>query len=201
MGSAKARVDLVVSGGRVHRSTGTVSAEDIQDIFDSITERFENPVPIGGRSESHVYYRVEDLDDDQLNACADYVAHRVRNVVAPLDVHLFLRLPGGYSFFAERLCAIYSEITRSKEDIPLEQYLQSKFSNGYAERFRGMNAVLVTDVITTAHSSLEAHTRATLKGISVLCWATLIDRTFGPGPVSIVSALTGEPVRLLSSIG
>ena len=183
------------------RLSGEVSSEDIQAIFDGITERFEEPVPIGGRSESHVYYRVEDLEDDQLDACAEYVARRIKNVVAPLDVHLFLRLPGGYSFFAERLSAIYSEISRSKEEIPLEQYLQSKFSNGYAERFRGLNAVLVTDVITTAHSSLEAHTRATLKGISVLCWATLIDRTFGPGPVPIVSALTGAPVRLLSSIG
>jgi len=60
---------------------------------------------------------------------------------------------------------------------------------------------MLTDVITTARSSLEAHTKATLRGVPVLCWATLIDRTFGPGPVPVVSALTGAPVRLLSRLG
>ncbi|MCO6429700.1 MAG: phosphoribosyltransferase [Deltaproteobacteria bacterium] len=175
------------------------SVDDINEIFGRITEQYETPVPIGGRCESNVYYRVEDLSDEDLNACAEYVAHRIKNVLNPQVPHLFLKLPGGYSFFAERLCAVYSEI--SGDDIPLEQYLESKLSNGHGEKYRGRNAVLVTDVITTARSSLEAHSKATLKGIKVLCWATLIDRTFGPGPVPVVSSFTGAPVRLLARLG
>lgn len=177
------------------------SIDDISDIFARITEEFEEPVPIGSRCESRVYYRVEDLTEEDLNVCAEYVARRIRNVLAPQEPQLFLKLPGGYSFFAERLCALYSELYGGRKEIPLEQYLESKFSNGHAEKFRNMNCILVTDVITTARSSLEAHTKATLRGLKVLCWATLIDRTFGPGPVSVVSAFTGAPVRLLAQIG
>ena len=177
-----------------------VEAEDITEIFEHITESFQEPVPIGGRCESTVYYRVEDLTEDHLNACAEYVARRIRNVVAPQKPELFLKLPGGYTFFAERLCAVYAELFGGKE-IPLEQYLESKLSNGHGEKYKGYHTILVTDVITTARSSLEAHTKATLRGIPVLCWATLIDRTFGPGPVPVVSGFTGAPVRLLTQIG
>lgn len=175
------------------------SPEDIQEIFTSITETYSTPVPIGGRCESNIYYRVEDLSDNDLNACAEYVSYRIRNVLMPQKPDVFLKLPGGYSFFAERLCALYSEI--SGTEIPIEQYVEAKLSNGHGEKYRGKNAVLITDVITTARSSLEAHTKATLKGIKVLCWATLIDRTFGPGPVPVVSAHTGAPVRLLTRLG
>jgi hypothetical protein len=176
------------------------SIDEISEIFERITERYEDPVPIGGRCESNVYYRVEYLTESDLNTCAEYVAERIRNVISPQAPQLFLKLPGGYSFFAERLCAVYSELNRGKE-IPLEQYLESKLSNGHGKKYQGCNAILVTDVITTARSSLEAHTKATLRGIPVLCWATLIDRTFGPGPVPVVSAFTGEPVRVLTQIG
>ena len=175
--------------------------EEINEIFAGITERFADPVPIGGRCESHVYYRTEDLSDDELNKCAEYVAHRLKNVVAPLRPEVFLKLPGGYSFFAERLTAIYTEYYNRGEDIPLEPYIESKLSNGYGERYKGRNAIIITDVITTARSSLEAHTKATLRGIPVLCWATLIDRTFGPGPVPVVSAFTGAEVRVLTQVG
>lgn len=175
------------------------SIDEINEIFERITQTYETPIPIGGRVESSVFYRVEDLSDDDLNTCAEYVAHRIRNVLTPQQPELFLKLPGGYSFFAERLAAVYSELER--EDVPLEQYMESKLSNGHGEKYRGRNAVLVTDVITTARSSLEAHTKATLRGIPVLCWATLIDRTFGPGPVPVVSAFTGAPVRVLTQIG
>ena len=178
-----------------------VSAEEINEIFDRITERYEEPVPIGGRCESNVFYRTEDLTEADLNLCAEYVAERISNLISPQHPQLFLKLPGGYSFFAERLCAIYSEVIPGGQEIPLEQYLESKLSNGHGEKYKGKNAVLVTDVITTARSSLEAHTKATLRGIPVLCWATLIDRTFGPGPVAVVSAFSGAPVRLLTQIG
>lgn len=178
-----------------------VTLDDVSEIFERITEKYEDPVPIGGRCESHIYYRVEYLTESDLNTCAEYVAHRLHNVVSPQQPQLFLKLPGGYSFFAERLCAVYSELHPEAGELPLEQYLESKLSNGHGKKYRGYNAVLVTDVITTARSSLEAHTKATLKNIPVLCWATLIDRTFGPGPVPVVSAFTGAPVRVMTKIG
>lgn len=177
-----------------------ISMDEINEIFEKITVYYEQPVPIGGRCESNHYYRVADLTESDLNDCAEYVAYRIKNIAAPLKPQLFLKLPGGFTFFAERLAAMYSEFNGGKE-IPLEQYLESKLNNGHGTKYRGYNAVLITDVITTARSSLEAHTKATLKGISVLCWATLIDRTFGPGPVSVVSAFTGEPVRVLTAMG
>ena len=175
--------------------------EELEKIFSRITESYEDPVPIGGRCESNIFYRVEDMSDSDLDACAHYVAERIRTVVSPQTPQLFLKLPGGYTFFAERLCAVYSELYNKSKEIPLEQYLESKMSNGHGEKYKGYCSILVTDVITTARSSLEAHTRATLRGVPVLCWATLIDRTFGPGPVPVVSAFTGASVRVLSQIG
>jgi hypothetical protein len=172
--------------------------DEIEKIFNEITEKFDEPVAIGTRCISTTYYRVIDLDDKSLDKCARFVASRIHEAVSPLSPQLFLRLPGGYSFFAERLAGIYSEMWGKGEDVPFEQYLDSKFSNGYSEQYVGKTAVLITDVITTARSSLETHTKATLKGINVICWATLIDRTLGPGPVPVVSALCGEPVRLVS---
>jgi len=177
-----------------------VTVDEINEIFQRVTEKYDDPVPIGGRCESNTFYRTEDLTEDDLNACATYVAHRIDNVISPLQPDLFLKLPGGYSFFAERLCAVYSELVLGGKEVPLEQYLESKLSNGFGSKYKGANAVLVTDVITTARSSLEAHTKATLRGIPVLCWATLIDRTFGPGPVPVVSSFTGDSVRVLSEI-
>jgi hypothetical protein len=178
-----------------------VDYEEISEIFAKITETYQDPVPIGGRCESSTYYRVEDLTDADLNRCAEYVSDRIYNLLHPQHPQLFLKLPGGYTFFAERLCAVYSELYGKGEEIPLEQYLEAKLSNGHGEKYKGCNAVLITDVITTARSSLEAHTKATLRGIPVLTWATLIDRTFGPGPVPVVSAFTGAPVRVLTRIG
>lgn len=183
---------------KTNEAMATPTLEDINPIFEKITERFQDPVPIGTRCESHTYYRTEDLTEEDLNACAQYVARRVRSVLSPQHPELFLKLPGGYSFFAERLSAVYSELIPGRAEIPVEQYLESKLSNGFGSMYKGKAAILVTDVITTARSSLEAHTKATLRGIPVLCWATLIDRTFGPGPVPVVSAFTGDSVRLLT---
>ena len=173
--------------------------DTIKEIFSKITERYEDPVPIGGRCESHTFYRTEDLSEEDLQTCAEYVADRIESIIAPAHPDLFLKLPGGYSFFAERLSAVYSERLPGQNEIPVEQYLESKIGNGFGTTYKGKNAILVTDVITTARSSLEAHTKATLRGIPVLCWATLIDRTFGPGPVPVVSAFSGDSVRLLTT--
>jgi hypoxanthine-guanine phosphoribosyltransferase len=169
---------------------------EINEIFDRITDRSRHPVPIGTRCESNVYYRVQSLNEDDLDRCALFVADQLRRKVKPHKPELFLKLPGGYSFFAERLCAVYSELW--DDSIEFEQYIEANFSNGYAEKFKGKSAVLITDVITTARSSLETHTKATIRGIKVICWATLIDRTLGPGPVNVVSALVGSPVTLLT---
>jgi hypothetical protein len=159
--------------------------QEINEIFAKITDRFDNPVPIGTRCESNIYYQVQSLNEDDLNRCALFVADLLKDRVSPRQVQLLLKLPGGYSFFAERLCAVYTELYDS--EVEFEQYIEEKFSNGYAEKFKGKATVLVTDVITTARSSLETHTQATLKGIDV-----------GPGPVSVVSALVGSPVTLLT---
>ena len=174
---------------------------EVNSIFAKITEEFDEPVRIGSRCESHVYYRVEDLDELDLNVCAQYVAERILDLCHPNFPELILKLPGGYSFFAERLCVAFSEISRESLEIPLEQYIDSKLFNGHGDQFKGKRTILVTDVITTARSSLEAHTRATLRGINIMCWAALIDRTFGPGPVAVASAFTGAPVRVLTQIG
>jgi hypothetical protein len=133
--------------------------ETLEGIFRNITEEYEEPVPIGGRCESRIFYRVEDLSDEDLDACAEYVAGRIRNVVSPGKPELFLKLPGGYSFFAERLCAVYSELYNKGQEVPLEQYLESKMSNGHGEKYKGHNAILVTDVITTARSSVGSSPR------------------------------------------
>lgn len=178
-----------------------VDFDDVSEIFEKITEEFDEPVRIGSRCESSVYYRVEDLSDEDLNKCARYVARRILDLGSNQFPELILKLPGGYSFFAERLAVVLSEMSPGHREVPLEQYLESKLSNGHGERYRGCRAILVTDVITTARSSLEAHTKATLKGINIVCWAALIDRTFGPGPVSVASAYTGAPVRLLTDLG
>ena len=178
-----------------------VDLEEVNDIFSKITEEFDEPVRIGSRCESNIYYRVEDLEDEDLNICARYVAQRILELSNQQFPELILKLPGGYSFFAERLSVVFAEFRPNRKEVPLEQFLESKLSNGQGERFRGAGTILVTDVITTARSSLEAHTKATLKGINIMCWAALIDRTFGPGPVPVASAFTGSPVRLLTQLG
>lgn len=175
--------------------------EEISKIFSRITEEFEEPVAIGSRCESNIYYRVEAMSEEDLNLCAQYVAERIVSICSPSYPKLILKLPGGYSFFAERLAAVLSELIPGGKEIPFEQFIESKLNNGLGEKYRGTQAVLITDVITTARSSLEAHTKATLRGISIVCWASLIDRTFGPGPVPVVSAFTGAPVRVLTSMG
>ena len=172
------------------------SPDDINKIFENITEYYQEPISIGSRCQSNYFYRVEDLSEEDLNICAEHVAYRIKNVLSPQEPQLFLKLPGRYSFFAERLYAVYSEIIPCTEEIVFDQYLKSKAATGYFEKYKGFNTVLITDVITTARSTLEAHTKLSLKGIPILSWVALIDRTFGPGPVPVISAYTGGPVIL-----
>jgi hypoxanthine-guanine phosphoribosyltransferase len=177
-----------------------ITYENINEIFERITENYSEPVPIGGRCVSNVYYRTEELTEEDLNICAQYVVERLEKILSPNRPEYILKLPGGYSFFAERLSAVFTELYPKIKEIPVEHYSHSTIGNGLGDKCRGKKVILVTDVITTARSSLEAHTKATLRGVPVLCWATLIDRTFGPGPVPVVSAFTGAPVRLLTHL-
>ncbi len=85
-----------------------ITVDDISSIFEKISEEYEEPIPIGGRCESRFYYRTEELSEDDLNACAEYVAFRLSNVVHPSEPDLFLKLPGGDSFFSEKTFAIFS---------------------------------------------------------------------------------------------
>jgi hypothetical protein len=56
------------------------SIKELEEIFSRITEEYEEPVPIGGRCESRIFYRVGDLSDADLDACAvilERVLHRL----------------------------------------------------------------------------------------------------------------------------
>ncbi|MGI6681266.1 MAG: hypothetical protein ACOX3T_07290 [Bdellovibrionota bacterium] len=175
------------------------SPDEISEIFEKISDYYQEPVNIGSRCQSNYYYRVENLSEKDLNICAEHVAYRIRNVLSPQEPQLFIKLPGGYSFFAERLYAVFSEIISNSEEIAFEQYLKNQIQSGYLDKYKGYNTVLITDVITTARSTLEAHTKLSLRGIPILSWVALIDRTFGPGPVPVISAYTGSPVKLLNN--
>lgn len=171
--------------------------DEIRQIFESITEYYENPIRIGSRCEGNVYYRVEDLTPDDIQICAEYVAERVIKVCNPNLPQIIINLPGSFSGLAAVLSRTLAPPGEELEVVNLDQVTGG---NGRGSRLRSSNTILVNDVITTARSCLEAHTRITVLGIPVLCWAALIDRTFGPGPVPVVAAFTGAPVRLLEDV-
>lgn len=172
----------------------------IKEIFDKITEYHDVPVPIGGRCESHHYYRVEDLSEDDLKLASAYVLQRLEKNLDLSDIELLIKLGGGVTLFGEILYALWCE-HMGNEDIRLETYSDYLFENGKLGFLRGKQAVLVTDVITTARSTLEAHSKVTMRGIKIVAWVSLIDRTFGPGPVPVIAAYTGAPVNLITRIG
>ncbi|MCC6933826.1 MAG: hypothetical protein IT292_11355 [Deltaproteobacteria bacterium] len=169
---------------------------EIREIFERITEHHSVPLRIGSRCEAHTYYRIEDLNSSNVQLCADYVAERIDKVCSPATPHLFINLPGSYTGLAEELA---KSLTFSGQVISVMQ-LEELHLSGKKGELKGKNVVLVNDVITTARSCLEAHTKVTMLGASVLCWAALVDRTFGPGPVSVIAAFTGEPVILLENL-
>lgn len=171
--------------------------DEIREIFSKITEHFEVPLRVGSRCESNYYYRVDNLSLDDLEICARYVAERIIKVCYPNLPQKLVNLPGGYTGLAELLS---KELAPPGEQLEVLSLSQIKPDNGRTNAVRGLDIILVNDVITTARSCLEAHTKVTMLGASVLCWGALIDRTFGPGPVPVVTAFTGEPVRLLEEL-
>lgn len=166
---------------------------DVVSIFKRITERYHDPIRLGSRCESQIFYRVEDLTHDELGYLGEALADRILEVCSPLEPAYLINLYGGFTNLAEILSYHLAHAGVTVEVIPLATV---DAGNGIVGKLKGSNVVLVNDVITTARSCLEAHTRITMMGATVLCWAALVDRTFGPGPVSVVASITGEPVRL-----
>ena len=178
-------------------STSTLHScpmENIREIMEKITETFELPIRVGSRCEANVFYRVEDLSSDDVEECARYIAERVVKVCYPNLPSVLLNLPGSYTGLAE---ALSKELAPPGEQLEVLQVEEFNHESGIGKRLKGANVLLVNDVITTARSCLEVHTKSTVLGAAVLCWAALIDRTFGPGPVPVVASFTGEPVTLL----
>ena len=170
--------------------------KDIKEIFERITEHHSIPLRIGSRCESHTYYRIEDLGSDDIEQCADYIAERIYKVCQEQSPDLLISLPGSYTGIGLELA---KALSTTGENLPLIQ-LEKLNINLKKTELKGKKVILVNDVITTARSCLEAHTKVTMGGASILSWVALIDRTFGPGPVPVIAAFTGEPVILLEEI-
>ena len=174
--------------------------DDIREIFEKITEHHSMPLRIGSRCESQVYYRVEDLLWDDLEKCAEYLTDRIDKVGSPNRPTILIDLHGGYTGIAAILAEKLSEFGEPVKVLRYEELekLDRQGGNENATALlKGQDIVLVNEVITTARSCLEAHSRITMMGGTVFAWVALIDRTFGPGPVPVVAAFTGAPVRLV----
>lgn len=171
--------------------------DSMRPIFERITEYYEVPIRVGSRCEAKVYYRIEDLSYEDITICAEYIGERILKVCSPNAPQIMINLQGSYTELANVLSR---ELSYNNETLEVFHLNQISGGNGHGPRIKGANVILVNDVITTARSCLEAHTKITMMGASILCWAALIDRTFGPGPVPVVAAYTGEPVRLLEEL-
>lgn len=171
--------------------------EQIREIFEAIAENSTTPLRLSKRCETNVYYHVEDLTVESIEICAAYISERVGNVCHPPIPDIIINLPGNYTGLAEVLS---KELAAPGEQIEVVTLEQLDGGNGFVSRLKNSKVILVNDVITTARSCLKAHSRITMMGASILCWATLIDRTFGPGPVPVISAYTGAPVTLLERL-
>lgn len=171
--------------------------EEFLPIFKRISEHYESPIRVGSRCEANVFYRLEDLNMEDLERLASSLAERVTSVSSPNLPERLVELPGSTTGIAQLLA---KELAPSGEELEVISVEQLNHGNGVGKRLKGSHVLLVNDVITTARSCLEAHTKITLMGASVNCWAALIDRTFGPGPVPVVATFTGEPVRLLEEL-
>lgn len=167
----------------------------IREIIENIAEHYSSPIRVGSRCEANTYYRVEDLTESDFSEIAEYVAERIHKVCT-VEPQVIISMPGSFVGLAKMLSKELSPV-EPLEVINAEQLTSPGMRSSW---LRNVNAVLVNDVITTARSCLEIHTKATMMGASIMCWAAIIDRTFGPGPVPVVAAYTGDPVRLLEEM-
>ena len=168
---------------------------EIKEIFYKITERYSEPVKIGSRCESNIFYRVEELTEGDLRSIVSYITERIQNVCSEATPQYVIEMPGNITDLATLIAQELSGF--SPQDVEVITYEAVMLGNGTRAKLKGANVILVNEVITTARSCLEAHSRTSMMNASVNCWAALIDRTFGPGPVPIAAALSGEPVTLL----
>lgn len=168
--------------------------KDIKEIFEDITEFHSSPIRGSKFWESNVYYRVEDLTTEEIEVCAEYLADRIIKVCSPNLPKIIINIKGSYiglsSVIAEKLRQIEGI---EPEVVKYEQIVNGTYPN---KNLKNKEAILVNDVITTAKSCLEAHSKVTMMGAFIYSWVALIDRTFGPGPVPVIAAFTGEPVTL-----
>ena len=173
-------------------------SKELDEIFQRIAERFETPIRIGSRCEANVYYRIEDLSSDDLDEAADFLGERIVEVCQPQLPAMVVHLPTSFTDLPDLLA---SQLAPGGEKLEVINSSRLDAGNGIGKRLQKSNVILVNDVTTTARSCLEVHTKLTMMGATVVAWIALIDRTFGPGPVPVIAAFTGEPVRLLEELG
>lgn len=167
----------------------------LSDIFHRISETYETPIKISSQCRANVFYRIEDLTVGDLNSISDFLYERVLETTEPIIPDYVVHLPSCMTELPEILATrLGAEVINST---PFQEESGSLEFQTLKSKIRGSNVLIVNDIITTAKSSLELHSQLTMLGASVLTWAALIDRTFGPGPVPVVAAHTGEPVELL----
>lgn len=174
--------------------------DNIENLIEKITEHYESPIQIGSRCLANTYYRVEDLDRKDISLIARQIINRFEDVCAPQYADLIIKMPGTITPLAEKISEEMSDAGMLHGDfqkIQIIEYSQILADDDYDERLQGSNVIILSDVITTGRSCLESHSQATILGANVLCWACIIDRTFGPGPVPVIATWTGEPVYLI----
>lgn len=171
-----------------------VSESEIKEIFCGITETYEQALRLGRNCQSNIYYRIEDLKEKELQLCAEYLRERIIKVCYPTQPQILVSLKSNFTELAEKLAY---ELAPGGESLEVYDLEKIEAGNGIRKILKGRPVVLVNDVITTGKSCLEAHNTTTLMGGSVQCWAALIDRTFGPGPVPVVASFTGAPITLI----
>lgn len=180
-----------------------ISESVLRDIFAKITEHYQTPLRLSSVCETNTFYQVEDLSEKDVELCADYISERIIDICGIAEApEVLINMHKNQTALATKLAEKLSEqcLIKSGEKIQVISLEKVEAGNGVRNLLTGRSAMLVNDVITTARSCLEAHSKTTLMGAKVMCWAALIDRTFGPGPVPVVAAFTGEPVTLLQKI-
>ncbi len=174
----------------------------MDSIFKKIAEHYDTPIRIGSQCEANVFYRIEDLTVGDLNDITSYLCERTSEVCEPDCPDLVVHLPSCVTDLPNLIASNIVGDAKPLEIINSERIASAGglTQSTLSQRIKGAKVIIVNDVITTARSCLELHTRLTIQGATVLGWVALIDRTFGPGPVPVIAAHTGEPVRLLESL-
>lgn len=165
-----------------------------QEIFEKVTERFSVPIKLSKNCESNTFYRVEYLSQEDISYCAEYLSNRIIDCISPSDADFLVEMPGSSLHLAQAIANSLGETIPGPKVLSLQEF---NMGNGKASQVKGKTVVIINDVITTGRSCLEAHSKLTMSGANVVAWASLIDRTFGPGPVPVIATLSGDPVRLL----